>query len=110
MALALAAHNQRLDFLEVVDRNRPHEAILALGEERAGADEAEKFVVDLARRGQVHRSDAVAKRAGDFAQFRAPACGALLAHGGADPAQFKERHPLTATSCQTTLAVEQDKL
>src|SRR5262245_54953504 len=109
MALALAAQDKRLDFLEVVDRNRPHEAVLAFGKQRAGADEAEQLVVNFARRDQVYRSDAVAERAGDRTQLGAPAGGALRAHRAGDPAKLDERHPLTAFAGQAALAVEQDE-
>src|SRR5260221_7262819 len=88
IALALAAQDQRFDFLEVVDRNRPHETVLALGEERAGTDEAEQLVVDLARRDQVYRSDPVAQRARDRAQLGASAGSTLLAHFACDPAKL----------------------
>src|ERR1700677_4347175 len=104
MTFPLATQDQRLDLLEVVDRNRPHEAVLAFGEERAGADEAEQLVINVAWCDQVHRPHPGAKRTGDRAQFRAPACGALLADRTADPAQFDERQPLAAAASQAALA------
>src|SRR6516165_2074759 len=105
MALTLAAQDQSLDLLEVVDGDRTHEAVLAFGKQRPGADEAEELVVNFARGDQVYRADAVAQRARHRAQLHAPARRALFAHLVRDTADLDERHPRAVCAGQAPLAI-----
>src|ERR1700674_1802118 len=90
-ALVLAAPDEGFDFLEIVDRNLADVGIALLGKERAGADEAEELLVNLARGGEVDRGDAVLEGAAGGADDRATQRGAFAGEGAADVAQSNER-------------------
>src|SRR5215831_16757836 len=109
MALLLASHDERLDLLEVVDRNWTHEAVLELGEQGSLADKAEQLVVNVARRCQVDGSHAIAQGTGYRAQLGAPARDALAAKRSLDTLELDEGEAPAVGSGKPTPAVEQDQ-
>jgi len=108
--LVLSAGDERFDLFEIVDRDLADVAVLLLGKERAGAEEAEEFFIDVARRGEVDGADALLERPGGGAQDGAAERGALAGKCTADAALFDEGKAAALGIGEAAGAVEQQEL